>query len=115
MSHESRCLNSTTGHTCQLGEGHSQRSHACILTVGDNNTVGERLDTTDTLEASAGGHRLLHDGVQGNLFQSTLGVQLNCLIDILVLTDSLIDGLLFGDNLAGSLGIQLVGSLCVQP
>ena len=52
-----------SGHTCQLGEGHSQRSHTCVLTVGDNNTVGERLDTTDTLEASAGGHRLLHDGV----------------------------------------------------
>ena len=115
MSHETRCLYTTTGHRSQLGEGHSQRSLSGILTVSDNNTVGERLDTAYTLKASAGCHRFLHDGVQGNLFQSTLREFLNNFVYILVLTDSLINRTLFSNNLARSVRIQLVGSFCIQP
>ena len=115
MAHESGSLNSAACHGSQLREGHSQRSHACVLTVGDADTVGEGLDSADALEASTGSHGFLHDGVQRYILQGTLGELLHCLIDILVLSDSFIDGTLFGDHLAGSVGIQLVGSLRIQP
>src|SRR5699024_7061644 len=44
MSHESRCLNTATCHGSQLWEGHSKRSHSGVLTVCDNNTIGEWLN-----------------------------------------------------------------------
>ena len=72
MSHESRSLNTAACHGSHFWEGHSKRCHACILTVSDNYTIGEWLDTTDTFEASTGSHRILHDGVQCNVLQSTL-------------------------------------------
>ena len=115
VSHESRSLNTAACHGSQLGEGHSQRSHACVLTVCDADTVGERLDTADTLETSAGCHRFLHDGVQGYVIQSTLREFTNSVVNVLVLTDSLIDNFFFCDNLARSVRIQLVGSFCIQP
>ena len=115
VSHESRSLNTAACHGSQLGEGHSQRSHACVLTVCDADTVGEWFDTTDTLEASAGCHWFFHDGVQGYVIKSTLGKLTNSLVNILILTDSLIDYFFFCDNLARSVRIQLVGSFCIQP
>ena len=72
MSHETRCLNTAACHGCHFRECHSKWCHACILTVCNYNTVGEWLDTADTLEASTGSHRILHDGVQSNVLQSTL-------------------------------------------
>ena len=115
MSHESRCLNSTTCHGCHLRECHSKWCHACILTVCNNNTVGEWLDTADTLEASAGSHRILHDGVQCNVLQSTLGEFLNCLINVLIRTKILIDRTLFCDDLARTSRVKLMCSFCIQP
>ena len=80
MAQEDRSLNAAAGHGSQIGEGHAQRSLTCILTVSDDNTVGELT---------------------------------NGLIYVLVLTDSLIDGTLFCDYLAGAGGLQLVGCLCI--
>ena len=73
VSHEARCLHAAACHGRHLREGHSKRRHARVLTVGDDNAVGERLDTADTLEASAGGHGILHDGIQGYMLQGALG------------------------------------------
>ena len=115
MSHKSRSLNTTTSHGSHLREGHSKRCHTSILTVSDNYTVGEWLDTADTLEASAGGHRILHDGVQGNVLKSTLGEFLNCLINVLIRSKLFVDRTLFCDYLARSVRIKLVGSFCIQP
>ena len=81
----------------------------------DNYTVGERLDTADTLKASAGCHWFFHDGVQRYLFQSTLGEFAYGFVNVLVLTDPLVNTFLFRDDLAGSVWIQLVGRLCIQP
>ena len=64
VTHESRCLNTAACHGCHFRECHSKRCHTCILTVCNNNAVREWLDTTDTLEASTGCHRILHNGVQ---------------------------------------------------
>ena len=115
VSHEARGLHAAACHGSQLGEGHTNRSHACVLTVRDAHAVGKGLDSADTLEASAGGHGLLNQGVEGYVLQGSLGEFLHCLIDILILADPLVDDALLGDHLAGSLGIQLVGRLCVQP
>ena len=97
MSHKAWCLNTASGHGSHLGEGHSKRCHACILTVCDNHAIGKWLDTADTLEASAGSHRILHDGVQSNMLQSTLGIFLYCFINILVRAQIYINRALLGD------------------
>ena len=34
-----------------------------MLTVGDDHAVGHGLDAADALEAAAGGHGILQDGV----------------------------------------------------
>ena len=115
MSHKAWCLNTAAGHGSHLGERHSKRCHACILTVGDTYTIGEGLDTTDTLEASAGGHRILHDGVQSNMLQSTLGIFLYCFINILVRAQIYIDRALLGDDLTWAVWIQFIGCFCIQP
>src|SRR5699024_4456598 len=76
---------------------------------------GEGLDTADTLEASAGCHRFLHDGVQGYVFQGALGELAYRFVYVFVLADPLIDHSFLGDYLARSCRIQLVGCLRIQP
>ncbi len=115
MAHEARSLHTTTGHGSHLGEGHAQRSHAGMLTAGDNNAHGNRLDTTDTLEAATGGHGILEQGVQSNMLQSAMGVLVNSLINVYITAQLLVQAVVLGNNLAGTGGIQLVGSLSIQP
>src|SRR5699024_2424569 len=107
MSHESRCLNTAACHGSQLWEGHSKRSHSGILTVCDDNTIGEWLDTADTFKASAGSHWFLHNRVQRYILKSPLRQFLNCFIYIFIFTDSLIDWSFFCDHLTWSIWIQL--------
>ena len=115
VAHKAGSLNSAAGHGSQLGEGHADGGHACVLTVRDAHTVGEGLDTADTLKASAAGHGLLNDGIQGYIVQSALGELTNGIVYVLILTDSLVDYFFLSDHLAGTLGIQLVGRLGIQP
>ena len=82
-----------------------------MLTVGDDHAVGEGLDAADALEAAAGGHGILQDGVQGDLLQGAVGVLLHGLVDILVAAHALVDAAGLGDHLAGTVGIQLIGAL----
>ena len=86
-----------------------------MLSVYDYYAVGHRLDTTDTLEATAAGHGIFHDGVQRNSFQSTSGVLIYCFVYGFVSAQLLIDYAFLLNDLAGSGGLQLVGSLCIQP
>ncbi len=57
----------------------------------NNNAVGERLDTANTLEASAGCHRILHNGVQSYMLKSTLREFLYSLINILICAKIFVD------------------------
>ena len=102
MSHESRGLYTAAGHGRHFREGHSQRSHARIFTVGNHHSVAERLDTADTLEASAGGHGILHDGIQGYVLQGTLGEFLHRFIHVFVGAQIFINGTFLGYYLAGA-------------
>ena len=115
MSHKSWCLNTAACHGCKFREGHPQRSHPRILTVCNADAVGEWLNSTDTLKTSTGSHGLLHNRVQRDFMKRTLGEFLHCLIDILILTDSVINHPLFCDFLTRTIWIQLVSCLCVQP
>src|SRR5699024_9420404 len=115
VSHEARRLYAAACHGRHLREGHSKRRHTRILTVGDAYSVGERLDSADTLETSAGSHGILHDGIQSYMLQGALREFLYRLVHIFVGTEFFIDGTFLGDHLAGSRRIQLVGRLGVKP
>ena len=115
MTHEARRLNSAACHTCQLAEGHAKRRHACVLTVGNDNAIGEGLDTADTLEAAAGGHRVFHNGVQGYFLKSSLGCLSYHTVYVRVNSLYFVLAAFLGNRLAGSCGVQLLGCLSVQP
>lgn len=81
MSHEAGGLYTAAGHGGQLTESHTGRSHALVLTVYDNDTVGSRLYAADALEATAAGHRIFDQGIQSYLIYSALCCLLNDLVD----------------------------------
>ena len=74
VTHEARGLHAAAGHGSHLGEGHAQGGHARMLTAGDDNAHGNRLHAADTLEAAAGGHGILEQGVQGYVLQRAVRV-----------------------------------------
>ena len=86
-----------------------------MLTAGDDNTHGNGLNTTDTLEAAAGGHGILEQGVQSDLLNSTLRVLVDGSVHGVVTTQTLVLAAFLDDGLAGTVGIQLLGSLGIQP
>ena len=101
MAHEARSLYAAAGHRGQLAEGHAGGGHALVLTVDDDKAVGEGLDAADALEAAAGGHGVLHDGVQAHVLQSAVGVLVHSLIHVLVTAHVLVDAAVLGNDLAG--------------
>ena len=86
-----------------------------MLTAGDNNTHGAGFNTADTLEAATGGHGILEQGVQGDLLNSTVGVLVDSLVHGVVTAQSLVLAAGLEDGLAGTMGIQLLGCLSIQP
>ena len=115
VAHEAGGLNAAAGHGGHLGEAHAQRSHAGMLTAGDDNTHGQGLNTADTLEAAAGGHGILEQGVQSDLFNSTLRVLVDGSVHGVVAAQLLVLAAFLQDGLARTGGIQLLGSLGIQP
>ena len=99
VAHEAGSLHTTAGHGSHVGEAHAQRSDAGMLTGGDNNTHGAGLDATDTLEAAAGGHGILEQGVQSDSLNSTLRVLIDSCVhrivtaQLFILAAGLDDGL----------------------
>ena len=86
-----------------------------MLTAGDDDTHGDGLNTTDTLEAAAGGHGILEQGVQGDLLNSALGVLVDGSVHGVVTAQTLVLAAFLDDGLAGTVGIQLLGGLGIQP
>lgn len=65
--------------------------------------------------AAAGGHRVFQQGVERDVPTVRRGSTVQQLIDVLVAAGAFVDAALLGDDLAGTLRVEFVGSLRIQP
>ncbi len=115
VTHIAGGLDTATGAGSQLTEAHAYGSHALVLAVDNDDAVGNGLNAADTLEAATGGHGIFQNGIEGNGFYCTMSSFLDHLVNRLITTGSFVDAAFFKDGLAGTLRIELVGSLGIQP
>ena len=115
VAHVAGGLNAAAGAGGQLAEGHTGRGHALVFPVDDDHAVGHRLNAADALEAAAGGHGILQQGVQRDILHSAVGGIGHSLVDGLIPAGTLVQAALLEDGLAGAVGVQLVGGLGIQP
>ena len=115
VTHVAGGLDTAAGAGGQLAEGHTGRGHALVFPVDNDEAVGHGLNAADALKAAAGGHGILQDGVQGDIFHSAVGRVGDRLVDGGEAAGALVLARALDNGLAGTVGVQLVGSLGIQP
>ena len=115
MSHHPRRLQTTAHSTHQGGEGHATGGHAVVISVHDHHPICLRDERHHTLTAAAGGHRGIHERVDGETLYIPVGMIIDEIVNPFPFPQHWVDASPLENGLVGAGGVDLEGGAAVKP
>src|SRR5208337_1454460 len=114
-AHKSRGLSTPSDRAGECRELHAYRRHSLMASVHNHNSVCFRDDSDYALEASAGGHRIVHYSVHVHGFNRTAGGLFDITIHTFKAPHFSIEDFFFPDGLVSPCRVDFFCRLAVKP
>src|SRR5574341_1176215 len=113
-THHAWRLQAAAGNTGQCAEGHARWGHAGIFAADNHHAVCLRDKHDNALETPAGSHRILHNGIHGDLLHHTVRAYLGISVSAFPVTFLHVDIFTQLDWLVWTCGIDAERRLAIQ-